>query len=144
MHVIARCIRRRESVYDAIAEVVRVRTGEAKTPDSRNSADCANEVGEIKLAVVIRVHSLAKQHDLRHALFDDLPRLAHYVGEPTAPLRPSCRRHDAIRTSVVTAALYRNPRLYLVEPARRKILVVLFEIEVSGRRANTATSVFHE
>ena len=51
----------------------------------------------------------------------------------TAALGAARGGHDAVRAAIVAAALHGNPRLHLVEPARREVLVVLLEIEASSR-----------
>ena len=79
MNVLADRVHLGDGRDDAIREVVRVRTGEANPANAVDGADRAKQVGEIELAVVIRVHRLAEQHDFRHALGDDRFHLAHDV-----------------------------------------------------------------
>ena len=60
----------------AVAEVVRMRAREAQAPNAGHGADGAEQVGEIVLAVVVRIDRLAEQHDFRHPLGDDRLRVS--------------------------------------------------------------------
>ena len=75
MHVLAHRVGLGHRRDDAIAEVVRVRTREAQATHAVDAADRAQQIGEIVLAVVVRVHRLAEQYDFAHALGDDGLRL---------------------------------------------------------------------
>src|SRR4051812_4903088 len=100
-----------------------MRARETQAPDSIHAADRAQQIGEVMLAVAIRVHRLSEQDDFRHPLGHNAVRFAHDFGELTAPLGTARRWHDAVRAPIVAAALHRDPRLYLVEAARLEILI---------------------
>src|SRR5688500_6306227 len=110
----------------ALAEVVGMRAGETKPPHARETTDRSQQVGEIMLAVEIRIHRLAYENDLRDPRCDYGFRLPDDFVKLPASLGTARRRHDAVRALVITPALDGNPRLHALEPARREILVVLF------------------
>src|SRR5205823_7789754 len=114
------------------AEIVGMRAREAEAPHTGDGPDRAQQIREIMVAVVVRVHRLAEEHDLRHPLGDDRGDLAYDVVQAAAPFRTTRRRHDTVRAPVVAATLHRDPCFYFVEAARLEILVVLLEIEGRG------------
>src|SRR5687767_4250444 len=128
----------------AVAEIIRMRARETKPANSGNSANCAKQIGKVVSSVCIGVHSLPKQHDLGHPLCDDLARFANYFVKLSAALRTACRRHDAIRAAIITAALNGDPGLYLVETSRLEVLVVLLEVEIRRSRLDAAPRVLDQ
>ena len=109
-----------------------MRAREAHPTDARHGADGPQEVREVVLAVVVRVHRLSEQHHLAHPVRDDVAHFANDFAHATAALRPARVRHDAVRAAVVAAALHRDPCLHAVEAFGCEILVVLLKIEVGG------------
>src|SRR6185312_3075070 len=134
MHVLTNGWRGRYRLDHAIAEVVGVRTREAKATNPIDASDGAKQIGEVVRAVGVGIHGLAKQHDLRYPVRDYTFGLAHDVRKRATALRTTRVWHYAIRTPVVTSALHGDPGLDLVEPARLEILVMLFHVEVGRRR----------
>src|SRR5689334_20957905 len=129
MYVLTDCVSVRHRVNHAVAEIIGMRT--CKT-NSTNSVDISNgteQICEIVTAVVIRIHCLPEQHDFSHSFTYNIRGFAHDVIELPASLGTTSGRHDAIRAAIVASALNRDPRLYLVEPPRFEILVMLFEIK---------------
>src|SRR3954471_4231287 len=61
----------------------------------------------------VRVHVLAEQGDLDHAVGDELLDLADDVAHAPADLGPPHARHDAERARVVAADLDRDPGLVI-------------------------------
>ena len=70
MHVLTNRWRGRNRLDHAIAEVVGVRTREAKATNPVDTPNCAKQIGEVVRAVGVGIHGLAKQHDLRHPVRD--------------------------------------------------------------------------
>src|SRR5207253_1807147 len=64
VHMLAYHFRLCQSADDAPAEIVRVRARESQSLQARYSTDRAQEIGEIVLAVEIRVHRLPEKYDL--------------------------------------------------------------------------------
>ena len=89
-------------------EVGGIWTGEPDPADTGHRIHGPQQVGEVVLAVVIRVDRLTEEGDLAGALVRHPFRFAHYVGEPAAPLGPPGVRHDAEGAPVIAAALHRN------------------------------------
>ncbi len=109
----------------ALREVVGVRAREPQPADARDRAHRPQQVGEVVLAVVIRVDRLAKQRHLRRAALDQVARLAQHVGQSPAPLLPARHRNYAERALVIAAALDRDPRRRRARARGEDVLVVL-------------------
>ena len=92
-------------------EVVRVRAREAQPSNAVDAADRAKQIGEIELAVVIRVHRLAEQHDFGHSLGDDRlrPRARRRPSAGSAPDRASSARCSTCSDSRSRAARESTP-----------------------------------
>src|SRR5262249_18964707 len=54
----------RHNVDDALAHVGRVRRGESDASDPLHTCRSAQQVGEIEIAVTVRVHGLTEKHYL--------------------------------------------------------------------------------
>ena len=125
---------------DAVAHVSGVR---AHKPDSLNTVDGidrAQQISEIQgpfvNASVVGIDRLAKQYNFRNSRRDRGFSLANHFGKVSTALGPASGGHDAVCALVVAAALHRNPRLHTVEPAWRKVFVVLVEIELDSGRSH--------
>ena len=144
MHVLAISLRLGHRPDHGLAEIVRVRTHEAQPSHARDSADGAQKIREVVVAVEIRVDRLPDQDDLGDPGGDDRFGFAHDVRELATSFRPPGCRHDAIGALVIASALHRNPRLHSVESAGLEILVVLFEIEVGRGGADAAAGALDQ
>ena len=58
-----------------------MRARETNALDARHAPTARSRSAKSRLAVVIRIHRLAEQHDLRHSVGDDAFHLAHDIGE---------------------------------------------------------------
>ena len=117
---------------DAIAEIVGVR---ARVPHATNAVhrgDGAQQVGKVVRAVIVRIDRLPQQDDFAESLSHHIVRLTHDVVELATAFSATGIRHDAVRASIVAAALNRNPCLDAFEAARDDVLVVLLEVEIGG------------
>src|SRR5262249_53513850 len=112
--------------------------------DAGYPADRADQIREVELAVMIRVHGLPEQHDLGHAFADDLVHLADDVCQTTTTLGTARGWDDAVRASIVASPLDGDPRFDSVEAPRLKVLVMLLEIERRGDRALAAPRAVDE
>ena len=110
---------------DAVREVVGVWAGEPHAANPVHGAGRAEQVREVVLAVVIRVDRLAKERHLRHAVRNEALRLAHDVGQSTAPLRSPRVRNYAERAPIIAAALDGDERAGRRPALRDHVLVVL-------------------
>lgn len=134
----------RHGAHDRVGEIVRVGTGEAHSANAGHGSHRAEQRREIRFPVVVRVHGLAQQHDLRHALRGQGLDLADDVRQAPAPLGAPRHRHDAVRAPVVAPALDGNPGLHPVESAWREVLVMLLEVEAGLDRPLTGAGPFQE
>src|SRR6185503_21323022 len=129
---------------DAIAEVVRMRAGEAESAYSGYTADSAQQISEVVSAVEVGVHRLTQQHNLRYTGIHHGLGFPHHLCQLATSLRATRRRDDAVSALVVAPTLDGDPRLHAVKPARGEILVMLLEIELDGGRAQTNPRVFDQ
>src|SRR5436305_7647501 len=136
MHMLAESLRLRHRGDYALAEVVWMRTGEAEPFDATYRSHRPHQVGEVVPAIEVGIDRLAKQYNFRNSRRDRRLSLANHFGKLTTALGPASGGHDAVCALVVAAALHRNPRLHTVEPAWRKIFVVLVEIELDSGRSH--------
>src|SRR5688572_7442193 len=134
MNVLAHRLGVSHRSYHAVAEIIGVRTGEAKSPQPIHLSHRTQQVGEVVPAVVVRIHRLTEEYDFRHSLSHNGLRLAHDVLESATPLRAARRRHNAVGAPVIAPTLYWNPCLHAIEATGRKIFVVLFQIEIRAAR----------
>src|ERR1700738_2674100 len=127
-----------------MAEVVWMRARKPEPLHSGDVPDRPHKIGEIMLAIEVRVHGLTQQHDLGDSRRDDSLRLAEHLRKAATALPPARRRYDAVGTSVIAAPLDGYPCFDALEAARREILVVLLEVEIGGGRPHTSPGTFDE
>src|SRR2546423_9482452 len=137
MHVLAESLRLRHRGDHALTEVVGMRTGETEPFYATHRSNRPQQIGEVVPAIEVGIDGLPKQYNFRNSRRDSRLSLANHFGKLTTPLGPARGGHDAVCALVVAAALHRNPRLHTVEPAWRKVFVVLVEIELDSGRSHS-------
>src|SRR5437868_3368770 len=136
MHVLAESLRLGHRGDHALAEVVRMWTGETEPFDATHRSHRPHQVGEVVPAIEVGIDGLPKQYNFRNSRRDRGFSLANHFGKVSTALGPASGGHDAVCALVVAAALDRNPRLHTVEPAWGKVFVVLVEIELDSSRSH--------
>ena len=106
-------------------EIGGVRAGEPHPADAAHRTDRPQQVGEIVLAVVVRVDGLAQERDFAGALLRHLLHFPHHVRQAPASLGAAGVRDDAEGATVVAAPLYRDETGRTLFPHRRDVFVVL-------------------
>src|SRR6266581_1364995 len=138
MDVFAASFRLPHRSDDALAEVIGVRASEAQALDAAHASNGTQQIGEIVLAVEVRIDRLPQKHHFRNSVRNYRFCFTNHLRKLTAPFRAAGRRNDAIRALVVAAALHGNPRLHSVKPAWSEILIVLLEVELDCSRLHAA------
>src|SRR5512140_100293 len=139
MHVLAHRPSCGHRLDHAIRKIVRMRAREAQAAHAGHRPHRAQQIRKVVRTVVVRVHGLTQQCDLRDPVRHRLARLAKHVRERPAALRTPRGRHDAVGAPIVASALHGNPRGHAIEAAGAKVLVMLLEIEVDLRHALAMT-----
>ncbi len=102
---------RRHRLDHSRREVGGVRRSEPDPPDPVDRPDRPQQVGEIMAAVLPRVHRLAEQRHLAHAVLAPAGCTSRTTSASRRlPLRPAGGRDDAEGAAIIAAALHRNER----------------------------------